>query len=110
MVLVYLWPFLSVFTSPNSQAQQSPDSPQKLPAQAVRRFTCGSLEVSENSCHMMAVVPSAPGSLLGLPLSPSTTLLSQPCGHWSGSPTMEYLMVSPLTMEVDGPWYPQNWL
>src|SRR5271170_2549031 len=96
MVLVYLWPFLSVFTSPKSQAQQSPDSPQKLPAHAVRRFTWGSLTVSENSCHMMAVVPSAPGSLLGLPLSPSTALVSQLLGHRAGLPTMEYLITSPL--------------
>ncbi len=51
---------------------------------------------------MMAVVPSAPGSLLGLPLSPSTTLVSQLLGQRSGSPTMEYLITSPLTMEVEG--------
>src|SRR5579872_135486 len=98
-----MFPFLSFFTVPNSQAQQSPDSPQKFPAQAVTRLTSGSLELSENSCHIMAVAPSAPGSLFGLLLSCKMKLVSQPLGHWSGSPTIEYLMVWPLTMEVEGP-------
>src|SRR3984957_15569775 len=98
-----MWPWASLWVVPNSQAQQSHDSPQKLPAQAVLRFTFGSLELSENSCHMMAVAPSASGSLCGLPLSPTTTGLEQPVGHWPGSPTIEYLMTWPLTIEVEGP-------
>src|SRR5579863_3557412 len=79
-----------------------------LLSQAVCRPTSGSLVDSENSCHMMFTVPSAPGSLLGLFLSPITALASQAAGHCEGFPAIAYLMISPLTIEVDGPWYPQN--